>query len=188
MIKRDNAEHRLSKEAVAMSHKEKVSRVGRKVKRQVLFFKAIYSNVSTLVFATPEMAEGHDKVMKALERSKTWGEFRMAIPASEFKEIKQLFREREGYTAAEIREIIAEDQPFHAGEIPGVEDAEYPSMIASIQRTLLPKEIAEKYCQHWGAFNCNDIWQIDVRHREAILLDLEALGYEVIERSDLDFF
>jgi len=84
--------------------------------------------------------------------------------------------------------MIADEEPFHSGAIPGVEDAEYPSMIASIQRSILPIDIAEKYGQEWGAFNCSNIWQIDVQHREAILKDLEALGYEVIERDDLEFF
>ncbi len=163
-------------------------KIAPKPKRKVLYLKAIDCSVPTLVFAPPTMAEGHDKVMKALASSKTWGEFRASIPTSKFREIKQLLRERGEYTATEIREMIADDAPFHSGDIPGVEVAEYPSMIASIQRSILPIGIAEKYGQQWSAFNCGDIWKIDVRHREAILTDLEALGYEVIERDDLEFF
>jgi hypothetical protein len=159
-----------------------------KAKRTRLFFKAISYNGSTLVFAPPAMAEGHHKLMKALENSKTWGEFRAAIAASDFKEIKQLFSERDECSAKEIRELTSDDQPFRADAIPGVEDAEYPSMIGGIQASILPVSIVEKYGKQWGAFNCSNICRIDVRDRDAILADLAALGYEVIERSDLEFF
>jgi hypothetical protein len=128
-----------------LNTKVKPPKIAKKAKRKVLFFKAINYSVSTLVFATPTMAEGHDKVMKALGASKTWGEFKASIPASEFKEIKQLLRESEGYTSAEIRELIADDNLFDPATIPGLEDAEYPSMIASIQQSILPKDVAKKY-------------------------------------------
>jgi hypothetical protein len=154
----------------------------------VLFFKAIDYNGRTLVFAPPTMAEEHDKVMKALVASKTWGEFRACIPASAFKEVKQLLRECEAYTAAEIRELIADDNPFDSATLPGLENGEYPSMIASIQQSILPKDLADKYGKQWGNINCSDIFRIDVRHREAILADLKGMGYDVIERDDLEFF
>jgi len=72
--------------------------------------------------------------------------------------------------------------------IPGVEDAEYPSMIAGEQWAILPKTIVEKYGEDWGEFNCNNICCIDPRHRDAILAELEAAGYKVVERKDLHFF
>jgi hypothetical protein len=161
---------------------------GTKAKRQVLFFRAIDYGSRTLVFAPPQMAEDHDKVMKALTSSKTWGEFRASVPGSAFKELKKLLRERGEYNAKEIRELIADDNPFDPEAIPGFGDGEYPSMIASIQQSILPKDVAEKYGKHWGAFNCSDIFRIDVRHCEAILADLKSVGFEVIERDDLEFF
>src|SRR5271168_4535372 len=118
--------------------------IAKKAKRQVLFFRAIDYNSPTLVFAPPKMAENHDKLMKALASSQTWGEFRAAIPASAFKEIKQLLKDCEGYNATEIRELIADDNPFDSAVIPGVAEGEYPSMIASIQQSILPKAVAEK--------------------------------------------
>jgi hypothetical protein len=134
------------------------------------------------------MAESHDRVMRALVNSQTWGEFRANIPASVLREIKQRLREGAEYTSAEIREMIAEDQAFHSGAIPGVEDAEYPPMIANDQQSILPAAIAEKYGKDWGDFNCNDICRIDPRHRDAIVTELRAEGFEVIERNDLEFF
>jgi hypothetical protein len=178
----------LGKEDVNMNINVRPPKIATKAKRKVLFFKAIDYSAPTLVFAPPPMAEGHDKVMKALAASKTWGEFRASIPGSAFKEIKQLLRECEEYTDAEIRELIADDSPFDSATIPGFADGEYPSMIASIQQSILPIDVAKKYGKQWGAFNCSDVFRIDVGHREAILTDLKALGYEVIERSDLDFF
>jgi len=162
--------------------------IATKAKRQVLFFRAIEYNGPTLVFAPPIMAERHDKLVKALASSRTWGELRAAIPESAFKEIKQLLKEGEEYNATEIRELIAEDNPFDSAVIPGVAVGEYPSMIASVQQSILPKGVAEKYGKHWGAFNCSDIFRIDVRHREAILAHLKSVGFEVIERDDLEFF
>jgi hypothetical protein len=161
---------------------------GTKAKRKALFFRAIDYNSPTLVFAPPKMAEDHDRVMKALTSSKTWGSFRASIPASAFKEVKRLLRERGEYNAKEIRELIADDNPFDSSAIPGLEDGEYPSMIASIQQSILPKDLANKYGKQWGDINCSDIFRIDVRHREAILADLKGMGYDVIERDDLEFF
>jgi hypothetical protein len=154
---------------------------------KVLYYKTVEINGRTLVFASPVVVDGNANLRKALEESRTWGEFRRAIPASEFKEIKTGMRERNEYTAAEVRAIVADDQPFDAGTVPGVEDGEYPRLIASDQNSILPPTIFEKYAKHWGSFNCTDIWRIEVESREAIVADLTALGYEVIERDDLDF-
>ncbi len=157
-------------------------------KDQVLYFRVVEYNGKALVFAPPKKAEEHDRLMKALERSKTWGEFKAAISASDLREIKELMREREELSAAEIRERIADDQPFQVSDVPGTEDAEFPSMLMSIQDRFLPPSIVEKYAKRWGAFNCLDIVRIDTSNLEAILGDLRALGFEVIERSDLEFF
>jgi hypothetical protein len=59
----------------------------KRVRKKTLFFKVIDYNGRSLVFAPPRMAESHDRVMRALVNSQTWGEFRANIPASVLREM-----------------------------------------------------------------------------------------------------
>jgi hypothetical protein len=158
----------------------KDSRAKRHARTQrVLFYRTIDLNGSTLVFASPDQAVEHDQIHRALVESKTWRQFRQRMPR---KEYARLCREN-----PELRDY-ADDDEFAAGDIPGVEDAEYPWSIAGIQHSVLPSDLLAEFATHKDAFNCSGWWHIAPERKDELLAALRDRGIKVVERKNLEFY
>lgn len=89
------------------------------------------------VFAERTAAEEVAQVWAALSDSKTWREFKAAMPPAEYA------------TALENLELDEDevdlDEAFDPGEIPGHTDGDYPTWLASKALDWFPKEVAAQF-------------------------------------------
>lgn len=128
------------------------------------------------LFARRQDAEDVAQIRKALHHSKTWGEFRSALPACEWENnLQDLFDE-----------IPADDEPFTADDVPGHADGDYPQWLMQTQLDWFPRELIKK---HGGdvatsVFN-GEMLELPADKAEQIAEDLRALGHAV-ERTELD--
>jgi hypothetical protein len=137
------------------------------------------------------MAQEHVQIIEALTDSKTWGEFRRRMPPKEYAQLIKEHFSADGEQMDGAEEGVGappDDAPFSSGEIPGVEDAEYPHAIIGIQDSILPPEVVQTFAEREGHFNCNTIWRISVDRRDEVIAALSGHGFDVVERQDLEFF
>ena len=68
------------------------------------------------LFARRDDAENVAQIRKALNNSKTWGQFRANIPDGEWEE----------NVADCFDDVPPDEEPFSADDVPGYEDGDYP--------------------------------------------------------------
>ena len=133
-----------------------------------------------VIYATPERAVFYSRVEHALWDSKTWAEFRRAMPR---KEYSRLLRER----------FDENDKPrprgsdaFDVSQFPGAEESHYPEWL--MQERLhgaLPEDVVEKYGKAGCSFVSGPCLIIDSSDLDEVNAELEKRGYELIDGSDL---
>lgn len=132
-----------------------------------------------VIYATPERAVFYLRVEHALWDSKTWAEFRRAMPR---KEYSRLLRER----------FDENDKPrprgsdaFDVSQFPGAEESDYPQWL--MQERLhgaLPEDVVEKYGKAGCSFVSGPCLIIGSSDFDEVNAELEKRGYELIDGSD----
>jgi hypothetical protein len=141
-----------------------------------LFYRISPANEG-LVFAFAEDAIKNHAMRKALENSKTWGEFRESVGENEYQAVLNMM-------SAHISEPVAvpndEDQ-FKRYKIPGYGDGDFPKWLQTEMEWLLPADIVAKF-----GVNGNYV-HFDPSCEKRLILALRKRGYEVDRRDDLFF-
>ena len=152
-----------------------MKRSGRK-----LLYRVVPHN-GGVVFAEPERAEFVASLHRAIEKSRTWGQFRKAVPAAEYSDIVR----RSFDDMGEPRPRSSD--PFHGEQIAGWSDGDYPPWLQSEMDLLLPKDVLEDHGDREDTFLNGSFWMIPSENLEAICADLKALGWELKRAQRLEF-
>lgn len=135
-----------------------------------------------LVFATPERATEIDRLHCAILDSRTWGEFRNAMPTGEYEQIVSVVFDEAGEDRPEA------DEPFNSSAVPGYCDGDYPPWLALEMEHVLPPAVLERFGR-WVETSING-WYVhfDPALETDVVAMLTEAGYEVVERGDLMFW
>lgn len=109
------------------------------------------------------------------------------------QEYEELFADSFG---AEVEEFEADDtfsepadtDEFDAESVPGYSDGDYPPWIATEQDLYLPEEVLGAFGVSSNSVLNGPFWTIDPSKRQQVLMALKAMGYELTEREDLQFW
>jgi hypothetical protein len=129
-----------------------------------------------IVFATPDRAAFVDRLYGAIHGSKTWAEFRRAMPRAEYSSVLEGQEKRPKGTA-----------PFGPEDVPGYFDGDYPPWLSQEMDRFLPNEVVERFGEGEMTMLNGGFTFFDPQHLPAILAALEEKGFAVEEREDLYF-
>lgn len=155
------------------------------------------------IFFTNEVFENLRVIQLALERSKTWGEFRAALPAEEFEALGLWHANDGDYVyqdgnaligiqdeefgafcenlGGEVSEyVIRPESPFECDEVPGVSDGDYPPWLASTCTDQLPENFVEEYGRPVSSMVSGSWTQFPSSQLSRMKSELEAAGFEVL--------
>ena len=133
------------------------------------------------VFATPERAKFIARLHDAIESSATWGEFRKAVPRAEYSKIVRGFD-----NAGEPRPKSTE--PFEGEQIAGWSDGDYPHWLQSEMAAVVPVSVLREFGRLEATHVNGSFWLVPSESLEAICEALRALGWEVEEWADVQFW
>lgn len=159
-----------------------------------------------VIYALPERALFYSGVRTALDDSKTWAEFRCAMPRKEYSRLmrgifdnKGLRRPRgsDAFDTSQIPETetgVREGAVYRAimGGYPmyGMGDAmsgaTYPGWLAQdMLHGVLPDDILKKYGEYSESFASGSCVYIRTEDLDEVNAELEKRGYELIDGSGL---
>lgn len=146
-----------------------------------LFYRVSPANRG-LVFARPERAMEISQIHCAIARSRTWGEFRAAMPEDDFELIAaQLFD-------LDDLDRPSDNEPFDAVAVPGYVDGDYPPWLQKEMQFVLPREVIEQFGE-WQQTAINGVYlHIAEENRARVVATLLRAGYRVERREDLLFW
>ncbi len=159
-----------------------------------------------VIYALPERALFYSCVRTALDDSKTWGEFRHAMPRKEYARlIREIFddkglrrpHESDTFDPSQIPETetgareeavyqaIMGGHPMHGmGDAMG--GAAYPGWLAQdMLHGVLPDDILKKYGEYSESFASGSCVYIRTEDLDEVNAELKKRGYELIDGSDL---
>jgi hypothetical protein len=166
----------------------------------------------SLVFTSPDRAIEIDYLRRAIESSKTWGEFRQRIGREEYVRLyKYVFfwpdedddldedmdeeepeptpdEDDDPEDIDEEDQEPADDAAFSSGDVPGYFDGDYPPWLAAEMDCYVPTEILQRFATLESSALNGDFYNIDITQREGILKALAEVGFTVEERQDLQFW
>lgn len=149
---------------------------------RTLIYKAIDGREEQVIYATPERAAFHSRIERALSESKTWGEFRRAMPPKEYSRIIH-----EAFDENDMPRPRGSDL-FSSDQVPGTEDSSYPgSMMDEMSSGILPEDLLDVYgVENYpsGFSSCNPFYYVDRENVEELNAELRRRGYEVLDGSE----
>jgi hypothetical protein len=155
---------------------------------RVLYFREAPHD-TYLVFAPPERAHFIDQIHRAIEDSKTWGEFRKLMPAGEYQ---RLYEDVFSSDPEDVEEDESAREPTDSEafphDVPGYCDGEYPPWLAQEQGKYLPAEVLKEFATRADTFINGSFWRVDATRAPLIIERLTSLGYKVERREDLKFW
>ena len=158
--------------------------------KALCFREVAFGHDPALVFAPPDVAVEVDRIHRAIEQSKTWGEFRQRMPTRAYTELYAGRFSDDPEVLAEDPDLAtpADGAPFSSSEVPGYCEGDYPLWIASVQERYVPLDLLRKHGTREDSSLNGSFWRVYSPHRDAILDALRARGYELSEREDLNFW
>ncbi len=146
--------------------------------------KLLYRTVNHnggLVFATDDRARRISRINHAISTSKTWADFRRAMPRQEYSQLLRVFDE------------LGEPRPkgtaeFSGEMLPGWSDGDYPPWLQAEMSGLIPKPILERFGTRKSTVLNGSFWWIPPEAAEAICAELAALGWTAEHAPDLRFW
>jgi hypothetical protein len=138
-----------------------------------------------LVFAEASTAEYNSRIHTALSTSKSWREFREAMPEDAYDAIIDQFRQ--ALEEGDLEELPQDDDAFDGAFIPGYYDGDYPEWLQQSMDYLLPEELLERYGEMRDTALNGSYWHIDTEHEQELVEELRRLGQKVTRRDDLRF-
>jgi hypothetical protein len=142
-----------------------------------------------LVFA-PERALLVDQIHRAIEESKTWGEFRKRLPAGEYQRLyKDIFSsDPEVIGEDEDAREPGDDETFSSESVPGYSDGDYPPWVVQELHRYLPCEVTKEFAIRKDTFVNGSYPHLDGAKIQLVVRRLRSLGYTLEHRDDLKFW
>lgn len=147
--------------------------------KKKLLYRTVEHN-SGLVFAAEDRAKLIARMHGAIESSKTWAEFRKAMPRKEYSAIVQGFDDE-----GEPRPKGADE--FSGEHVPGWSDGDYPPWLQAEMGRLLPQWVLRRFGTLESSVHNGDFWMLPPENADEIVAALQALGWRVQHAPDLHF-
>ena len=137
-----------------------------------------------VVLAEPVRATFVADIHHALSTAQTWGQFRELMPFEEYRRLViEMFGEPGNYQA-----VPADGEKFESSYIWGYLDGDYPPWLQAEIGHVLPPDLLEQYAEPIGTRLNGDYYHIENDNFVALKAELEARGYDLVDRSDLFFY
>lgn len=135
-----------------------------------------------VVMADEKTARELAKVWQALDTAKTWAEVREIMPEAYFNEIWQLIAEDVNQGGEPLPDMA---KAFDPVELPGYMDGDWPAWPAASMLDWVPKSIQARYGKTVATRLNGDFLEIAPEHLEAVIQELENLGYHCRRDDEL---
>jgi len=133
-----------------------------------------------VVFAKEQRAKLVHQVNLAIASSKTWGEFKMAMPRAEYLAIVATYDE-------DGQPRPRSSAPFDPEQLPGFSDGDYPPWLQSEMDSILPRSFLERFGKQITTSLNGDYWMIPEASLATACIALGELGYDVEDGVGLNF-
>ena len=133
-----------------------------------------------VVFADPERAAYIAKIHEAINSSRTWGDFKAAMPPEEYFDIVSAYEDQD-------EAIPDPSMAFSSENVPGWSDGDYPPWLQKEMETILPKSILEQFGERQSTFLNGDFWLIPENNMADVCAALEAQGWQLELAQNLKF-
>ncbi len=133
------------------------------------------------MFATPDRAIFVAKIHAAIRSSKTWGQFRSAIPRKEYSVIIHSAFDDQGTARPKST------APFSEESVAGWSDGDYPAWLQSEMEGILPRSVLEQFGKRETTFLNGSFWLIPEKNLVGVCAALNAFGWELECAQDLQF-
>jgi len=146
--------------------------------RETLLYRIAPHN-GGLVFAPKDLALHVARIYRALEKARTWGQFRKMMPRSEYSSLIREFDEN-----GEPRPKSTD--PFDSDQIAGLSDGNYPQFLQQEMEYYLPDEVLNRYGTLETTMHNGFYWMIPRENARDMIRELEESGFRVESGSKLD--
>ena len=152
--------------------------------------RLVYGDVQDgLVFVDEEEAHDLARLHRALERAKTWGEFRAQAPPRWYEAAVERLREQvldEGEDDEDdAHEEPSPEQGFDAEEIPGHLEGDWPGFPHMSMEYWVPGEVQDRFGSMVPTAISGDFLQLSPEHEDEIVSAMRRHGYECVRDDDL---
>ena len=128
-------------------------------------------------------AEYNERIHRAL-KAKTWEEFRKLMPRDEYAcVVREIDESRKDCGEPPLRRT----GPFDPLTIPGYGDGDYLPWAAASLEQVIPQDLLERYAKREANMVNGAWWVITKECWQPLKSELEARGFRLIERSDLEY-
>lgn len=142
------------------------------------------SSFAHLVFAPEKRALFVDQILRTINNSATFGEFRRNLPAGEWEKLVE--RDRESYEEDEGEyELPKDDDPFDPTWIPGFEVGDYLPWLQQEMLDWFPWDIARRFGKMDTSALNGSCLILPMSAEKEIVDALKQEGYEVERRDEL---
>lgn len=141
-----------------------------------------------VVFAEEERAREIASIHHAIENSTTWGDFKAAMPPKEYEKIIEWYMEGIEYDddVDEEPQPPEPEEPFDGDFL--ICEGDYPPWLQAEMGRVIPHDLLHRYGKSTETFTSGDFWNIPKTNIEPLVAELRALGFEVEEAQDLEFY
>ena len=148
-----------------------------------LYYRSSPANEG-VVLAEAARASFVADIHHAIVTARTWGEFRELMPFGEYRRLViEMFGEPGDFQA-----VPSDDESFASCCIWGYDDGDYPPWLQAEIGYVLPPDLLERYSVLVGTRLNGDYYEIEDGNFVALKAELEARGYDLVDRSDLFFY
>jgi hypothetical protein len=148
--------------------------------RKLLLYRTADHN-DALVFATEDRARLVARMHAAICSSKTWADFRRAMPRKEYSAIVRYFDD-----VGERRPKGADE--FSDEQVPGWSEGDFPPWLQPEMSCLLPQSVLRQFGTLESTVHNGSFWRLPPEAAQAISAELEALGWQVQHAPELQFW
>ena len=148
------------------------------MKKKLLYRVVPHNN--GVVFAAPDRATYIARIHSAIVSSKTWDQFRRAMPSAEYSNIVRWFDENGEPRPKSI-------DAFSGESLPGWSDGDYPPWLQQEMEKVVPRTVLERFGTRGDTFLNGSFWLIPADNLDEICTALKALGWELERAQDLPF-
>lgn len=153
---------------------------------QELFYRESPAN-SGIVLAPPRLARYVSRIHDAINTSRTWAEFRVALPPGEYVAIMEYMVEH----GTSMRGLPAPNSPFNPEILPGYLDGDYPMWLQqemSNYLDMLVLDVVERLAILESTPEHGSYLFIPPAAIDQLEEELYELGYELQHAPDLLFY
>lgn len=133
------------------------------------------------VFAEPARARHVARIHQAINQSRTWGEFRVAMAPADYSEVVRSAFDEQGERRARSTDR------FDGESVPGWTDGIYPSWLQPEMDWLLPEAVLRQFGKRQDTWGNGSFWMIPEENLGGMCDALAALGWQLQREQELPF-